>query len=116
MCQPTGRQAAQTLAGRPAAEHQLTTTVYRNGARDPVRAWAKTATLTKSAVTYNAGALDLAHEAGAHMVEVFDGGDCGWTGHRDPDKAARTLRTTEDAARWPISTPGAAERSGRAQT
>ncbi|MFF4828570.1 hypothetical protein [Streptomyces sp. NPDC001312] len=80
----------------------------------PVRAWAKTATLTKSAD--NAGALNLDDEAGVHTVEVFDGADCGWTGHRDPDRAARTLRPIEDAARWPISTPGAAERSGRAQT
>ncbi|MFB6962123.1 hypothetical protein ACFCYB_35365 [Streptomyces sp. NPDC056309] len=50
------------------------------------------------------------------MVEAFDGADCGWTGRRDPDKPARTLRTIEDVARRPISTPGAAERSGRAQT
>ncbi|MFF4796765.1 hypothetical protein ACFY2M_45980 [Streptomyces sp. NPDC001276] len=71
----------------------------------PVRAWAKTATLTKSAVAYNAGALNLDDEAGVHMVKVFDGADCGWTGHRDPDRAARTLRPIEDAARWPISNP-----------
>ena len=39
------------------------------------------------------------------MVEVFDGFDCGWTGHRDPDKANRSVRTVEEAAEWPISHP-----------
>ncbi|MFE7211907.1 hypothetical protein ACFY0A_24500 [Streptomyces sp. NPDC001698] len=45
------------------------------------------------------------------MAEIAAGRDT-----ETPDKAARTLRTIEGAARWPISTPSAAERSGRAQT
>ncbi|MEV7279744.1 hypothetical protein [Streptomyces sp. NPDC093111] len=101
----TAKQAAYNLARRLAAEHKLTHVVYRNGARVPVRAWAEAATLTKSAVAYNAGTLNRSREAGVTMVEVFDGLDCGWTSHQDPDKAARTLRTVEEAAEWPISHP-----------
>ncbi|MFB7742510.1 phage minor capsid protein [Streptomyces sp. NPDC056132] len=101
----TAKQAAKNLADRLTAEHQLAYVVYRNGARVPVRAWAEAATLTKSAVAYNAGTLNQAREAGVGIVEVFDGFDCGWTSHQDPDKAARTLRTVEEAAEWPISHP-----------
>ncbi|MER5738924.1 hypothetical protein ABT117_25030 [Streptomyces sp. NPDC002262] len=101
----TTKQAARNLARRLAAEHRLAHVVYRNGARVPVRAWAEAATLAKSAVAYNAGTLNRTREAGVTMVEVFDGLDCGWTSHQDPDKAARTLRTVEEAAEWPISHP-----------
>ncbi|WUD70475.1 hypothetical protein OG937_01505 [Streptomyces sp. NBC_00510] len=36
-------------------------------------------------------------------MQVFDGAGCGWTSHKDPDKATGTLRTIEDSAAWPIS-------------
>ncbi|MGW1709183.1 hypothetical protein ACWCP8_27670 [Streptomyces sp. NPDC002206] len=84
--------------------------IYRNGARVPVSAWAESATLAKSGVTYNAGTLNRSRKAGVQWMHVFDGAACGWTSHQDPDKAARTLRTVEDAAAWPISHP----RYGRA--
>ncbi|GAA3371226.1 hypothetical protein GCM10020367_21030 [Streptomyces sannanensis] len=100
----TARQAAKALADKLAGQ-SLTHVVYRHGARVPVRAWAETATLAKSAVAYNAGTLNRAREAGVGVVEVFDGADCGWTSHQDPDKAARTLRSVDEAAEWPISHP-----------
>lgn len=84
--------------------------IYRNGARVPVSAWAESATLTKSAVAYDAGTFSRSREAGVQWMQVFDGAGCGWTSHQDPDKAARMLRTVEDAAAWPISYP----RCGRA--
>ncbi|MGI5507697.1 MULTISPECIES: hypothetical protein [unclassified Streptomyces] len=101
----TALQAAKALADRLAAEHQLAYVIYRGGARMPVRAWAESATLAKSAVAYNAGTLNRAREAGVEFMEVFDGADCGWTSHKDPDKAGGTLRSVEDAAAWPISHP-----------
>ncbi|MFI9149490.1 hypothetical protein [Streptomyces sp. NPDC053367] len=101
----TAKQAATNLARRLAADHKLNHVVYRNGARVPVRAWAEAATLTKSAVAYNAGTLNRTRQAGVSSVEVFDGSDCGWTSHHDPDKAVRTVRTVEEAAEWPISHP-----------
>ncbi|MFG3140934.1 hypothetical protein ACGFZA_32610 [Streptomyces sp. NPDC048211] len=106
----TALQAAKALADRLAAEHQLQYVVYRNGARMPVQAWAESATLAKSAVAYNSGTLNRAREAGVQYMQVFDGPGCGWTSHKDPDKAIGTLRTVEEAAAWPISHP----RCGRA--
>jgi hypothetical protein len=100
----TALQAARQLADELASQ-SLTYVVYRNGARVPVRAWAEAATLAKSAVAYNAGTLNKTREAGVGWVEVFDGSDCGWTSHRDPDKANRTVRTVEEAAEWPIAHP-----------
>ncbi|MBK3623981.1 hypothetical protein JHN59_03845 [Streptomyces sp. MBT49] len=100
----TARQAAKQLADELATQ-SLTRIVYRNGARVPVRAWAEAATLAKSAVAYNTGTLNKSREAGVTHVEVFDGSDCGWTNHRDPDKANRSVRTVEEAAEWPISHP-----------
>ncbi|MEW2484958.1 hypothetical protein [Streptomyces sp. NPDC048411] len=67
-------------------------------------------TLAKSAVAYNSGTLNRSREAGVQWMQAFDGAGRGWTNHQDPDKAARTLRTMEDAAAWPISQP----RCGRA--
>lgn len=99
------RQAAKALADRLAAEHRLTYVIYRNGARVPVRAWAEAATLAKSAVAYNAGTLNRTVEAGVRHVQVFDGFDCGWLAHTDPDKANGTIRTVEEAAQAPISHP-----------
>ncbi|MEV0438428.1 phage minor capsid protein [Streptomyces spectabilis] len=101
----TGKQAAKNLADKLAKQHGLTHVVYRNGTRVPVRVWAEAATLTKSAVAYNAGTLNRTRQAGVCQVEVFDGGDCGWTSHQDPDKATGTLRSIEEAAEWPISHP-----------
>ncbi|WP_432061519.1 hypothetical protein [Streptomyces sp. S1] len=99
----TAKQAARNLAHRLATDHKLVHVVYRNGARVPVRAWVEIATLAKSAVAYNASTLNRPREAGVTSVEVFDGLDCGWTSHQDPDKATRTLRTVEEE--WPISHP-----------
>ncbi|MFJ3248480.1 hypothetical protein [Streptomyces sp. NPDC086782] len=101
----TALQAAKALADRLATEHQLTYVIYRNGARMPVPVWAESATLAKSAVAYNAGTLNRCRELGVRYMEVFDGADCGWASHKDPDKAGGTLRTVEEAAQWPISHP-----------
>ncbi|MFE4421296.1 hypothetical protein [Streptomyces sp. NPDC056817] len=101
----TALQAAKALADRLATEHQLTYVIYRNGARMPVQAWAEAATLTKSAVAYNAGTLNRCRELGVQFMEVFDGSGCGWTSHSDIDKANGTIRTVEEAAQWPISHP-----------
>ncbi len=101
----TATQAAMALAKRLAAEYQVSYVVYRDGARVPVRAWAEAATLAKSAVAYNAGTLNRAYEAGVRFVQVFDGPGCGWTSHQDSDKASGTVRSVEEAARYPIAHP-----------
>ncbi|MDX3224549.1 hypothetical protein [Streptomyces sp. ME19-01-6] len=101
----TANQAAKNLADRLAAKHKLAHVIYRNGTRVPVRAWAEAATLAKSAVAYNAGTLNRSRQTGVSMVGIFDGSDCGWTSHQDPEKAAGSLRSVEEAAEWPIGHP-----------
>ncbi|MFB7424723.1 phage minor capsid protein [Streptomyces hydrogenans] len=100
----TAGQAARELAKRLEGQG-LNHVVYRNGTRMPVRAWAEAATLAKSTVAYNAGTLNRAREAGVGYVEVFDSVGCGWTRHNDPDGAAGSVRSVEEAASWPISHP-----------
>ncbi|MFJ9518007.1 hypothetical protein ACIRPK_07025 [Kitasatospora sp. NPDC101801] len=102
----TARQAARVLAHRLIKDHQLNHVVYRTGAQVPVRAWAEAATLAKPAVACNSGTLNRAREDGIQYLEVFDGPGCGWTSHRDLDRAGRTLRTVDEAAgKGPISHP-----------
>ncbi|MFC1420047.1 phage minor capsid protein [Streptacidiphilus cavernicola] len=100
----TALQAAKKLADRLGGRG-LNYVIYRNGARVPVRAWAESATLAKSAVAYNSGTLNRAVEAGVRFMQVFDGSGCGWTSHDDPDKANGTVRTVEEAAEQPIAHP-----------
>jgi hypothetical protein len=35
----------------------------------------------------------------------FDGDDCGWTSHDDPDKADGTIRTLDEASDYPLPHP-----------
>ena len=39
------------------------------------------------------------------MVQVYDGPECGWTEHDDPDLADGSLRTLEEADEYPLSHP-----------
>ncbi len=96
----TAAQAATALAGAG-----LAVVVYRGGSRMPASAWAEAAALAATAVTYNAGTLAQAADAGASAVEVFDGAECGWTSHRDPDRASGSVRSLGDAVQVPISHP-----------
>nr|WTB35025.1 hypothetical protein OG781_41160 [Streptomyces sp. NBC_00830] len=82
-----------TCRERPQRETALAELPYvfcRNGARVP--GWAESVTLAKSAVAYNSGTLNRAREAGVQYMQVFDGAGCGWTSHKDPDKAGTSWR------------------------
>jgi hypothetical protein len=96
----TAARAATALASGG-----LAVVVYRGGARMPVGAWAEAAALAAAAVAFNSGTLAHAADAGASAVEVFDGAECGWSSHQDPDKASGTVRSIRDAAQMPISHP-----------
>lgn len=101
----TARQAADRLERSLVEDYGIDVITYRNGARVTPRSYARMATRTKSAVAYNAGTLNGAVELGVGYVEVFDGPECGWTTHDDPDKANRSIRTIVDAGRYAISHP-----------
>jgi hypothetical protein len=62
--------------------------------------------LTETATVYNMAALGGYRESGLmDEVEVFDGEDCGWTEHDDPDLASGSRRSLDDADAYPISHP-----------
>jgi len=86
--------------------------LYRNGARFPLAAYASMAVNTKLAVAFNAGALNAAAGLGAAYIEVRDGPECGWSTHRDPDKADGTVRAIEDFAAFPIAHPNCVRTPG----
>lgn len=101
----TARQAADRLEERLLTKYGIDHVTYRDGSHVPVRVYARMAARTKSAVAYNAGTLNGCVEAGVGWVEVFDGPECGWRYHDDPDRAARSFRTIEEAGRYAISHP-----------
>jgi len=67
---------------------------------------AETIALTETATAYNASTtLGYADSGLVDEVEVFDGPECGWTEHDDPDLADGSTRTLDDADEYPIAHP-----------
>jgi hypothetical protein len=102
-----GRQHAGIDSARLAAEHPLSTIVYRDNSRHPVKAWAQSALGYQGAVTANHGALNTGrNELDAAWFECTDGPECGFTNHADTDHASGTIRSADDAAAYPIAHHG----------
>jgi hypothetical protein len=61
---------------------------------------------TESANAYNLAAIEGYRESGlVDEVNIYDGLECGWLTHDDPDKAHGTVRTLDDAAEHPTAHP-----------
>ena len=80
------------------------------GLRDLVAGWstsrATLIALTETANTYNLAAVAGYRDSGlVEEVEVYDGPDCGWTEHDDPDLADGSTRTLDEADEYPIAHP-----------
>lgn len=76
------------------------------GLRDLFGTRARTIALTETANAYNHAALEGYAQTGlVDTVRVFDGADCGWTSHDDPDLANGSERTLDDARDHVISHP-----------
>ncbi|MEV6165687.1 hypothetical protein AB0L71_28005 [Streptomyces sp. NPDC052052] len=85
-------------------EHPLGTVIYANDARHPVEAWAAAAISWQAVTTANAGSVATAYEQlNCTQVKVRDGADCGWTSHKDPDRADGTIRDIDDALAHPTA-------------
>lgn len=62
--------------------------------------------LTETGNAYNSAAIDRYRDSGiVDAVEVFDGPDCGWVYHDDPDLAHGSFRTLDQAKAHPLSHP-----------
>lgn len=67
---------------------------------------ADTIARTETAVGYNLAASAGYRESGlVDEVLVFDGPECGWTEHDDPDLADGSTRSLDDADEYPTSHP-----------
>ena len=60
---------------------------------------------TEMAFTNNEAQIRRFQQMGMNTVEVYDGPDCGWESHQDPDKANGTTRSMNDALSMLISHP-----------
>lgn len=61
--------------------------------------------MTETANAYNTASVSGYREAGVETVEVYDGPDCGWTEHDDPDLADGSTRTLDEADEYPEAHP-----------
>jgi hypothetical protein len=76
------------------------------GLQDLFGSRAQVIALTETATAYNATSLAGYADSGlVDRVEVFDGPECGWTEHDDPDLADGSSRTLDEADAYPISHP-----------
>jgi hypothetical protein len=67
---------------------------------------ARTIALTETATAYNAASVAGYRDSGlVDEVEVYDGPDCGWTDHDDPDLADGSIRTLDEADEYPEAHP-----------
>lgn len=94
------REAARALAARG-----LVVVTYADGSIHSIESWAEMAIRTKTAMAYNSGTLDHVDESGIKWVEVFDGPECGWTYHYDPELALGKIVTVDEARVFPIAHP-----------
>lgn len=102
-----GRNHAGIDAPRLLADHPLSTVVYANQARHPVKDWARSAFTYQAAFTANQGAINTARlDLDAQWMQVHDGPECGWTSHPDTDHADGTIRSIDDCAAYPLAHHG----------
>jgi hypothetical protein len=87
-------------------EQLVTGTDTVQGLRDLFGSRAQTIALTETATAYNATSVVGYRESGLiDEVEVFDGPECGWTEHDDPDLADGSTRTLAEADDYPTAHP-----------
>lgn len=100
----TARQVGEELRERLEARG-LSVATYANGRQVSMRTYTEMAVRTKTGVAHNLGTLRGLAEMDVEWVEVFDGSDCGWRTHDDPDKANGTIRKAKDAEAHLLSHP-----------
>ncbi|MEU8469589.1 hypothetical protein AB0F30_16975 [Streptomyces sp. NPDC029006] len=102
-----GRTHAGIDSARLATEHPLSTIVYRDSSRHPVKDWARSALTYQGAVTANHAAINTARlDLEAEWMQVRDGDACGWVSHEDTDHADGTIRSVDDCAAYPVAHHG----------
>ncbi|MET8585746.1 hypothetical protein ABZX39_33485 [Streptomyces collinus] len=102
-----GRNHAGIDSARLAADHPLSTVIYRDSSRHTVKDWARSALTYQGAVTANHGAINTGRlDLDAAWFQCVDGPECGFVSHPDTDHADGTIRSAEDAAAYPVAHHG----------
>jgi len=106
-----GRDAIRSMVARN-IEDEANADILERELRDLLTHWGESGSRAHViALTESANAFNLAAVAGyretdlVSQVEVYDGPDCGWTEHNDPDLADGSTRTLDEAQAYPISHP-----------
>lgn len=74
---------------------------------------AQTIALTETATAYNLAAVQSYRDSGlVDQVLIFDGPECGWTEHDDPDLADGSIRDLDDFEAYPTSHPNCQRAAG----
>lgn len=100
----TAEQAGIELATN-LRETGVTGVTYRNGARFPLDAYSEMVVRTKTAEAYQHGGFNQGERLDIEFWEVFDGHDCGWASHDDPQKANGLIVHLNQARAYPIAHP-----------
>lgn len=110
------REMLREAVDRAAADG-LSVDELASNIRDLVGSWASTAAgeagtrswaiaATETATAYNSASTAGYRESGlVEVVDVYDGPECGWTEHDDPDLADGSQRTLDEADEYPTSHP-----------
>lgn len=76
-----------------------------SGARQTIGNYSEMAFRSNLARINNLGFLSGAKQGNISVVEVTDGPDCGWSFHRDSDKANGKIVSIEEAEAYPLAHP-----------
>lgn len=79
--------------------------VYKDGSNHGLREYGQMVMRTTTAKAYNEGTLNGAEGEGVKYWEVFDGPNCGWSFHEDPDLALGKIVPKDEALTYIISHP-----------
>lgn len=104
----TGRATAEGIGKeirKLLKDRGLAAVRYANGAHIGMGQYGQMLARTVTARAYSRGSLIEGDRQGVTMFEVFDGPDCGWSGHRDFDKANGSLRQYSECRDNEISHP-----------
>jgi|PlaIllAssembly_1097288.scaffolds.fasta_scaffold08153_2 hypothetical protein len=107
----TSKDAIRSVVERNIRE-EANADVMERELRDLLRSWGESGgrahviALTESANAFNQAAIEGYRETGlVDSVEVYDGPDCGWTEHDDPDLADGSIRSLTEAEMYPEAHP-----------
>lgn len=98
----TAPQAGRDMMKDLVENHGIRAVRYADGSRRTIGDYSDMVIRTKTATSFNFGALDSSPDV--EWWEVFDG-NCGWTSHDDINLANGMIVTKEEARAWPIAHP-----------